>query len=800
MLCATMSAWAERAGENIQPEQADTFKTINLDEVNVVSPVKINGTMRQQAATVSLIGNEQLAANHITSLKGTSNIVPNLFIPDYGSRLTSAVYIRGIGSRINTPAVGLYVDNIPYMDKSAFDFNLYDIERIDVLRGPQGVLYGRNTMGGLINVFTKNPLYYNGTDAHLGYATGDNLRNVSLTHYHRLSDTFAFSAGGYYEGGDGFFDNSTTGNKADGMQAGGGRMRGIWKPSQRWTLDLTLGYDYTDEKAYPYFYTGTLSDTEAYADLIGKISNNRENRYRRNLLNSGLNIEYKGDGWQLNAVTAYQNICDRMFLDQDFLQPDIYTLEQRQRINTLTEEVTLRHNKSKWWKSVSGVNVMYQWLKTDGPVNFMEDGVSSLIEGNINSIFTRLKEQHPKMPTMGIALQDRQFEVSSKMDTPQFTAAAFHQSTFSIGRFDLTFGARLEYNDRRLNYLSGTSLKYDFSISMSPMVTIPYNDLTAAPMRDGTLKDHDFLFMPKVSAMYNLPDDRGNIYASVSEGYRCGGYNVQMFSDIIQGDMRSAMMVGINEASNGMMERFVDMETMTTLADVNTVSYKPEHAWNYELGTHLTLLDRSLWLDMAVFYNRIYDQQIARFAPSGLGRMMVNAGKSQSCGGEMSVRWIPERHVTLLGNYGYTHATFLEYDDGQDNDYAKKYVPFVPTHNMNIDAAYTFYLNENGNANSSTSSVMANNSGWLKVKSITLGANVSGTGRIYWTESNNASQPFYALFGARLAIETSHLSLMLWGKNITNKKYNTFYFESANHGFEQHSKPFHCGIDLSIRL
>lgn len=793
MLCAAMSAWAERVGEDIMPEQADTLRAIDLDEISVVSPLKVNGAMRQQSAAVSLIGNEQLAANHITSLKGVSTMVPNLFIPDYGSRLTSAVYIRGIGSRINTPSVGLYVDNIPYVDKSAFDFNLYDIERIDVLRGPQGVLYGRNTMGGLINVYTRNPLYYSGTDAHLSYATGDNHRSASLTHYHRLSDTFAFSAGGYYEGGDGFFDNVTTGSKADGMEAGGGRMRGIWQPSQRLTFDLTLGYDYTDEKAYPYFYTGSLSGTETYADLIGEISNNRENRYRRNLFNSGLNIEYKGDGWQLNAVTAYQNVCDRMFLDQDFLRPDIYTLEQRQRINNLNEEITFRHSKSKWWKSVSGINMMYQWLKTDGPVNFMEDGVSTLIEGNINGIFTRLKKENPKMPDMGIALQDRQFEVSSKMDTPQFSAAAFHQSTFTAGSFDFTFGARLEYNDRRLDYLAGTSLKYDFTIAMSPK---PYKDLDAAPLRNGTLKDHDLQFLPKVAIQYNLPESLGNVYASVSKGYRCGGYNVQMFSDIIQGDMRSAMMVGINKASKGMMERYVKMDAMTALQDVDVVTYKPEHSWNYELGSHLTLLDRTLWLDMAIFYNRIYDQQIARFAPSGLGRMMVNAGKSQSCGGEMSVRWMPERHLTFMGNYGYTHAAFIDYDDGLGNDYAKKIVPYVPTHNMNVDAAYTWFIDDNPLAGSDGVA----NGHWLKVNTITLGANVSGTGRIYWTESNSVSQPFYTLFGARLAIDTPHLSLMLWAKNLTGRKYNTFYFESASHGFEQHGKPFQFGVDLNVKF
>ena len=67
-------------------------------------------------------------------------------MPDYGSKLTSPVYIRGIGSKINAPSVGLYVDGIPYFEKSAFDFNFTEIDRMEILRGPQGTLYGRNTM------------------------------------------------------------------------------------------------------------------------------------------------------------------------------------------------------------------------------------------------------------------------------------------------------------------------------------------------------------------------------------------------------------------------------------------------------------------------------------------------------------------------------------------------------------------------------------------------------------------------------------------------------------------------------
>ena len=527
--------------------------------------------MRQQPSAVTLIGQQRLTDNHITSLKGAANLVHNLFMPDYGSRLTSAMYIRGIGSRMNTPAVGLYVDNIPYIDKSAFDFNFYDIERIDILRGPQGTLYGRNTMGGLIRIVTRNPFDYDGTDVKLGYATGDNHRNIALTHYHQVNGQLAFSAGGYYEGGDGFFKNDFTYKKADKMQAGGGRIRGIYKATDQLSFDLNVNYDYTDEGAYPYYYTGSFTEYEPYWNLIGKISNNRESSYLRSLFNAGLNIEYKADSWQMNAITGFQHLNDRMLMDQDFLTPDIYTLEQKQRINTLTEEVSFKNtSKDSRWHWVSGANMMYQTLHTDGPVTFYEQGVSGLIESNINGIFNQLKESNPKMPTMGIALQDRNFVVSSNMDTPSFNLAAFHSSSINWKNWKLTAGLRLEYEKLYMRYYSDSDITFDFNLSMSPMMNFSYPDLKASPVFDGDMNKDYLQVLPKVSLMYRL-SEANNIYATISKGHRSGGYNVQMFSDLIQGAMRNQMIANIDEAQliEGAMLALFNHETL-----IATKSYR----------------------------------------------------------------------------------------------------------------------------------------------------------------------------------------------------------------------------------
>ena len=172
---------------NVLAEEADTLKVVDVEEITVIAAPKENRKLREQPAAVTLLSQQDMQNAQVNSIKNLTSVVPNMFIPDYGSRLTSAVYIRGIGSRINTPSVGLYVDNIPYIDKSAFDFSYADVERIDVLRGPQGTLYGRNAMGGLIKVHTKSPFSYQGTDFHVGAGT-HNAYNTSLTHYHQRSE------------------------------------------------------------------------------------------------------------------------------------------------------------------------------------------------------------------------------------------------------------------------------------------------------------------------------------------------------------------------------------------------------------------------------------------------------------------------------------------------------------------------------------------------------------------------------------------------------------------------------------
>lgn len=761
----------------------DTTKVIDIEEVVVIATPKENNRLRQQAISSTSLSQNEMRNNSVTSVKALSGLVPNLFIPDYGSKLTTSVYVRGIGSRINTPAVGLYVDNIPFIDKSAFDFNYSDIERIDVMRGPQGTLYGRNTMGGLIRVFTKSPFTYQGTDIRLSAATYNDYK-ASLTHYHRISSQFAFSTGFFYEHKGGFFKNSFNNKRIDTDNEFGGRFRAIYLPTDNLKLDLTVNYEYTNQGGYPYEYTGrTDGKTEDRSDYIGKISYNRLCGYKRNLLNAGLNLEHQADNFILSSVTGFQYLYDQMNLDQDFTEADIYTIMQKQNSKTISEELVLKSKPGNRWQWTTGVSGFYQWLKTDGPVTFQEEGIQSLIEDNINAGLSHLPAG---APTLATKITTRPLPISGVFDTPILNGAIYHQSTFNdvlVEGLSVTAGLRLDYEKLKLDYNSVCDMNFDFSVSVPFLPTAIVRPLNAKTQFIGKESTDYLQLLPKFTIQYAW-NSKNNVYATVSKGYRSGGYNIQMFSDLIQNNMRNDMMNAIKQ--DEVLGKFAGMMPNMPASDVNVSDatlYKPEYSWNYEVGSHTTLFDDKLQADVALFYMDTRNQQISRFAESGLGRITVNAGKSRSLGAEASVRAQLTNAFSLNGNYGYTYATFTDYVVSDTENYNGNYVPFVPKHTFNVGAQYVFTMRKGA--------ILDN---------ITVNANYKAAGRIYWTEQNNASQALYGTLNGRVNFNKGNGQLAFWINNALNTDYQAFYFETMNRGFAQKGRPLQVGVDIRCRF
>ena len=203
---------------------ADTSRVYDIDEIVVSSQPKDLQRLRRQAVSSTSLSAKTLAAFATRDMRDVATRVPSFVMPCYGSRYTSSVYVRGIGSRVNNPAIGMYVDDIPMVNKSAFNTHLYDLSRIDILRGPQGTLYGQNAEGGLVRVYTKSPLTYQGTDAKL--SIGNHMwRMAQISHYNKVEGVGAYSLSAFYNGQNGFLRNQYNKHRADDGNEAGARLK-----------------------------------------------------------------------------------------------------------------------------------------------------------------------------------------------------------------------------------------------------------------------------------------------------------------------------------------------------------------------------------------------------------------------------------------------------------------------------------------------------------------------------------------------------------------------------------------------
>lgn len=771
LLTLAVSAAAEGHDKVPGPADAprDSIRTLEAEEVVIRSSAKETNNLWSVPEAVSLITPAKIGNRQIESVKDLSAFVPNLFIPDYGSKMTTPIYLRGVGARSSGQSVAMYVDNIPYMDKSTFDFEFMDIQRIEVLRGPQGTLYGRNAMGGIINVYTLSPFDYQGHKLSVG---GGNYGawNVKVSKLAKLSDRVGLSVGVYYEREGGYFTNEYTGQKVDNGQSAGGRLKLEWKINPRLRAMLASSFDFTDQGAFAY----GLYDKES--GKINPVDYNDRGSYLRRMSNNSLRFEYRTDKILLTSNTGYQWLNDNMWMDQDFTRQSIFTINQRQRQNSVNQEIAIRSVKDQRYQWSAGAFAFYNHLTTDGDVLFKEDGIRNILQPVFDNI---------QMP-IALKIRDSEIPNPGTYRTPSVGAAVFHQSTFNdllTEGLSLTLGLRLDYEKQYLKY--NTSMAVDLLATnkpgMPPMLPPQGVPMPISKTLIGS-DDQEFLqYLPKISLKYECTPNIMT-YVTVAKGYKAGGYNIQMFSEVMQDSLRSSRP---SMGGGGRPGASVTKADGTAEGgDIrNALAYKPEQTWNYEVGTRGKFWDGLLTTELALFLMDIRDVQLTQFVNGGSGRILTNAGRGRSYGVEVSLGLRPATGLNIDVSYGFTHATFRDYDGGTDKagnavDYTGKFIPYVPQHTFSVGAAYT--LNLPGK--------------W--VNQMTFAAQYTGAGRIFWNEANDVRQPFYGLLNGKVSARHDFVRLELWVRNALNTDYGAFYFESFGNSFIQRGKPFTCGANL----
>ena len=727
------------AGENIS-QWSDSVVT--LSDVTVTTIKNVN-MRNDDPVSVTMLGDKDVKSHDIQAIKEAAVLTPNFYIPDYGSRMTSSIYVRGMGARIDQPIVGLNVDNVPTLNKDSYDFDIFDIQRIDLYRGPQSTMYGRNTMGGLINIYTPSALGQKRVKAMVKYGSR-NTTTAAAALYHPLGEYAGTSLTLSYNHTDGFFTNRYNGKKADKEDA----------ISARWKLQYEKG----DFKAMNVAAFGkTWQGGYPYQSLkTGEINYNDTCYYNRLTFSDGLTLRKDFGNIKLSSISSFQYINDDMTLDQDFSPLKYFTLSQLRHEWAVTQDIVASGKVKTDYSWLGGAYAFYKRSNMSAPVNFWDDGIKNLIENNYNrpGIMYQVK------------WDERNLLLGSDFTLPDYGLALYHSSAYDLrlnSRHKITFTAdiRLDYEKVGIDYHNFTNTSYTiWNTTVSP-ATI--HAQVPVVIDESKSLSQDFVeLLPKFTVSYEFGKHRHVAYATVSKGYKAGGYNTQMFSDVLQQKLMSYM--GLTEKYN--VEKII--------------KYRPEYSWNYEagikyFGSHVTAA-------VSVFYIDCQDQQLTMF-PDGntTGRIMTNAGKTRSCGTEISITWRPSDNLNFDGSYGYTNAKFVEFNNGKA-DYKDNFVPYAPQNTFYTGANYRLRLGD----------------GILRY--LILHAGARGVGKIYWDEANSVKQPFYVTADASITLRSEDFSLRLWAENITDIDYNVFYFKSIGNEFLQQGKPAYFGATLRIDI
>lgn len=722
-----ISLWAITA-----PEVQDTLlrpaSVTALKEI--VSPDRI-------ASPVSVLQKESLHRRGTYRPNMLSGIVPGLHIPAYGASLTSTIYLRGLGSRMENPAMALYLDGIPVMDKNAYDFDWEGIRNAAMARGPQGTLYGRNAMGGVLSLQSLAPSDISGTDLHLEYGSASTLRAGAVLSFgnHVVAASFRHGAG--------FFPNEYKNRNCDPYDGISAHWRWDRPFDGRLYLSHTLWASLTGEGGFAY---GPWKDGR-----LQPVSYNDEGSYRRISVIDGVNARWFGDAVMADAAASVQLLADDMRMDQDFTPDSIFTLQQKQLSGAGTLEIRLRRKDgTAVWQPQTGIFTLYKLNHLAAPVTFKRDGIQRLILDNANG--------HIPAEIGYLSIPDPEFPVDSDFLTGAWNAALFHESVFTLGKWTITAGLRLDYEGSRMDYDCLASLHYRFVPTMKAekAFSVPYR---------GRSHQAAFEVLPRLSVLFRA-SDRLSLYSTLSKGYRAGGFNTQIFSDILQNEMMNALMKDLGV--------YLDRPIVSVSAD-NT-QYDPETAWNVELGSRFR--NQDLRAELSAYHLAVRGQQLTVFPPGlSTGRMMTNAGRSRNMGAEAELDWTPgnfRAHVSL----SWCDARFLRYDDG-NQDYAGNHVPYVPQHTLYVGAGYSFPL-----------------SGCqLEVDSA-----ARGDSPIWWNEDNSLREPFHLRLDGRIAAVFPQWEAYIRGENLANTPGRSFYFKSIGNEFFAGARPRLLLIGLSIKL
>ncbi|MGO9948606.1 MAG: TonB-dependent receptor [Steroidobacteraceae bacterium] len=730
-------------------QTAAPAQTSDLQEI-IVTARKRDETAQNVPITMNVFTMQEIQSAGIDSPRDFVAMVPNMTFVETQNVGNSFITIRGISQARNSePSVAVLVDGVLETNPYEFNQELYDVSQIEVLKGPQGALYGRDAIGGAIIIHTADPPdHFEGT-ARVGVGNGlSEKAQVALGGPLDSAGTLRYRASLSFYNTDGYLNNVYLDRNADPYRDDTGRLRLVWKPDDAFSADLRFMYDWTDTTAY-YFVIPRSNELNPFSDFTtpgdanntsSPIQNNNLGTDYRNILDTALKLDYNlgygtvssisdfnhtreidtGDAYDFRPVTTSVLYALTAGVPAALGGPFDESQSQFIDVKTWSQELRFTSPKIGGFSWIAGAYFLHidRFIST-GNLADRGDGVPAVY-------YTPIVD-----PTNPAATNTNQTFLADSQTSHAWAVYADAIYDFNP-QWELDVAIR--YDDEHVANTTDT-----------PTFFLPTTTAFTGEVRDAVFCAPQ----PKATLRYK-PDDDWTIYGGWSRGFRSGGFNQTGVGEVA----RANGVLGVNDV------------------------FQAEIASTTEIGFKGQFPDQHLTLDGAVYYTQSTNGYFFVYISADSTQNLGNLDATYK-GGELSLTYRPIEQLNLYAGFGYTDSKITGM---ADPTVIGNQAPLVSKDTINAGAQYQQPL---GNGLTATARLDYNQ-----------------IGRTWWEPYNITSRDPVNLVDLRLGLQAAKWTVTAWSKNLTNANYNSEFSPGnvGGSGFLWRALPRRYGLDLDYRF
>ena len=699
-----------------EPSIVSSVPTGALDEI-VVTALKRDQNILEVPDQVAVFTSEEIERQHITRPGDYLSQVPNVTFYTSNTAGESFINIRGQTSvRNSESSAAVVIDGVQLPDADEFNGEVFDLQQVEVLKGPQGALYGRNASSGAVIITTRQPTDEYEGSATVGYGNFDSSRAVASVSGPIIPGELRFRVAGSVTNTDGPYQDYNNGEYPMRKSEGIGRVLIDWLPFDGLSVDLRLngstvragGIQFNAQEAPPLTapVCGVVSPSINANSTDIPFCTNITSFDEQTKFNTSIKVDWRTFLGDVTSVSAYNEIRENYGGDNfpyvpDSGQPGALTQHYRTDNYAFSQELRL----------ASKANKVFSWMV--GAYYLTESKRFTQIQGE--------DLQGAVLPGFGPAglgtvNPTTQF-FDDKYGTTDYAIFANAQ-TRPIESFEIGLAARYDIEKRTIEDVAPATI--------NPITAAPYSAFSG----DRAQRTFDAL-TPKVTLTYFIVD-QASIYASYGKGFKSGGFNPF--------GTRAALIDAALATGGSASQVFVQD------------SYNKETSETTEVGFKTRWLENKLSVEGALFKTNVDGSQQFEFFPSAGLQAISEIDKVSIKGWELSARATLLPGLQASAGYGAIHNRIAAF--AADPAYVGNTAPYAAKNNASAALDYSREI---------TTALAFN-----------AEMDVQRTGQIQYILDNypgSARDPVTLLNG-RLAIQHDKLEVALWGKNLTDKSYN----------------------------